>query len=194
MYPGSRPLLHIHICACKFRLNVKPAITTILPACRCRHRDETARDSGPGRSDKPGCHPTQTQPRGTKNHDSLEAKRLPQPAQNSNLVINVHGATFDLPTPDADVLDRSAYMANEYCNLLTRTPERAGKPGRATHHASTTHGSIFLGQSGENSPGRHRQILHIRRTTKMRHHALARDGHTRDRNRRPSCPTPRKWP
>ena len=34
-----------------------------------------------------------------------KAKRLPQPAQNPHLVINVHGATFDLPTPDADVLD-----------------------------------------------------------------------------------------
>ena len=121
VYPGSRPLLHIHICACKFRLNVKPAITTILPACRCRHRDETARDSGPGRSDKPGCNPTQTRPRGTTNHDPLEAKRLPQPAQNSHLVINVHGATFDLPTPDADVLELHTWQPNTANPVELRT-------------------------------------------------------------------------
>ena len=56
------------------------------------------------------------------NHNPLEAKRLPQPAQNPHLGINVHGASFDLPTPDADVLDRAAYMAAEHCNPLTRTP------------------------------------------------------------------------
>ena len=117
------------MCACKFRLNVqKPAITTILPVCRCRHRDETARDSGPGTSEKPACHPTQTRPRGTKNHNPLEAKRLPQPAQNPHLVINEQGASFYLPTPDADVLDRAAYMAAEYCNLLTRTPSAPENP------------------------------------------------------------------
>ena len=190
MYPGSRTLLHVHLCACKFRPNVKPAITTILPACRCRHRDETARDSGPGRSGKPGCHPTQTRPRGTKNHDPLEAKRLPQPAQNPHLVIKVHGATFDLPTLDADVLDRAAYMATEYCNLLTRAPQAH----RQTRSSYAPPRFNFLGQSGESSPGQHRRILHIRRTTKTRHHALAKGRHTRDRNRRPPCPTPGKLP
>ncbi len=82
------------MCACKFRQTVKPAITTILPVCRCRHRDETARDSGPGTSEKLGCHPTQTRPPGTNNHHPLEAKRIPQPAQNPHLVINVHGRSL----------------------------------------------------------------------------------------------------
>ena len=39
-----------------------------------------------------------------------------------SVVISVQGTPFDLPTPDADVLDRAAYMATEYCNLLTCTP------------------------------------------------------------------------
>jgi hypothetical protein len=45
-----------------------------------------------------------------------------------SVVINVQGATFNLPTPDADVLDRAAYMATEYCNLLTRTPSAPANP------------------------------------------------------------------
>jgi hypothetical protein len=92
-----------------------------------------------------------------------------------SVVINVQGATFDLPTPDADVLDRAAYMATEYRNLLNHAhPERADKPGRATRHDSTNQGSIFPVRSRENSPGRRRWILHIRLTIKTRHHALAR--------------------
>ena len=43
-------------------------------------------------------------------------------------MINVQGAAFDLPTPDSDVLDRAAYMATEYCNLLTRTPSASANP------------------------------------------------------------------
>jgi hypothetical protein len=43
-------------------------------------------------------------------------------------MINVQGATFDLPIPDADVLDRAAYMATEYSNLLTRTPSAPANP------------------------------------------------------------------
>ena len=45
-----------------------------------------------------------------------------------SVVINVQGASFDLPTPDADVLDRAAYMATEYCNLLTRIPSAPANP------------------------------------------------------------------
>ena len=43
-------------------------------------------------------------------------------------MITVHGTTFDLSIPDADVLDRAAYMATEYCNLLTRTPSAPATP------------------------------------------------------------------
>ena len=45
-----------------------------------------------------------------------------------NVVINVQGDTFDMPTPDADVLDRAAFMATEYRNLLTRTPSAPATP------------------------------------------------------------------
>jgi len=45
-----------------------------------------------------------------------------------SVVINVQGATFDLSIPDADVLDRAAYMATKYCNLLTRTPSAPATP------------------------------------------------------------------
>jgi hypothetical protein len=45
-----------------------------------------------------------------------------------SVVTNVQGAAFDLPTPDADVLDRAAYMTTEYCNLLTRTPSAPANP------------------------------------------------------------------
>ncbi len=45
-----------------------------------------------------------------------------------SVVITVQGATFDLPTPDADVLDRAEYMATEYSNLLTRTPSAPADP------------------------------------------------------------------
>ncbi len=56
-----------------------------------------------------------------------------------SVVSNVQGASFDLPTPDADVLDRAAYMATEYCNLLTRTPSAPANPVelRATHQRLT---------------------------------------------------------
>jgi hypothetical protein len=37
-------------------------------------------------------------------------------------MINVQGDTFDLQTPNADVIDRAADMATEYRNLLTRIP------------------------------------------------------------------------
>ena len=184
------------MCACKFRLNVqKPAIATILPVCRCRHRDETARDSGPGTSEKPGCHPTQTRPPGTNNHNPLEAKRLPQPAQNPHLVINVHGRSLiRSANPRCRRPRPSCIHGRRLLQPPHAHPERAGKPGPATRHASTTHDSIVPGRSEENSPGRRHRILHIRRTVKTRHHALAKGGHTRDRNQRPSCPTPGKWP
>jgi len=45
-----------------------------------------------------------------------------------SVVINVQGAIFDLPTPDADVLDRAAHMATEYCNIITRTPSAPANP------------------------------------------------------------------
>jgi len=43
-------------------------------------------------------------------------------------VINVQGDTFDLPTPNADVIDRAADMATEYRNLLTRIPSTPATP------------------------------------------------------------------
>ena len=43
-------------------------------------------------------------------------------------MINVQGDTFDLPTPNADVIDRAADMATEYRNLLTRTPSTPATP------------------------------------------------------------------
>ena len=45
-----------------------------------------------------------------------------------SVVINVQGDTFDLPTPNADVIDRAADMATEYRNLLTRTPSTPATP------------------------------------------------------------------
>ena len=45
-----------------------------------------------------------------------------------NVVINVQGDTFDMPNPDADVLDRAAFMATEYRNLLTHTPSTPATP------------------------------------------------------------------
>ena len=51
-----------------------------------------------------------------------------EPPPVGSVVINVQGAIFDMPTPDADVLDRTAYMATEYCNLLTRTPSAPADP------------------------------------------------------------------
>jgi hypothetical protein len=45
-----------------------------------------------------------------------------------SVVINVQGDTFDLPTPNTDVIDRAADMATEYRNLLTRTPSTPATP------------------------------------------------------------------
>jgi len=45
-----------------------------------------------------------------------------------SVVINVQGDTFDLPTPNADVIDRAADMATEYRNLLTRIPSTPATP------------------------------------------------------------------
>ena len=42
-----------------------------------------------------------------------------------SVVISVQGTTFDLATSDAD---RAAYMATEYCNLLTRTMSAPANP------------------------------------------------------------------
>jgi hypothetical protein len=46
-----------------------------------------------------------------------------------SIVIDVQGDTFDLPTPNADVIDRAADMASEYHNLLTRIPSTPATPG-----------------------------------------------------------------
>ncbi len=136
VYPGPRPLLHIYLCTCKFRQTVKLAITTTLPMCRCRHRDDTARDSGPGTSEKPGCHPIHNLDRGVRttttrlqsNGPTAGLRKDTELPPMGSVVINVQGATFDLPIPDADVLDRAAYMATEYCNLLTCTPSAPANP------------------------------------------------------------------
>ena len=45
-----------------------------------------------------------------------------------NVVINVQGASFEFPTPDADILDRAASMASEDCTLITRTPSAPENP------------------------------------------------------------------
>ena len=147
--------------------------------CRCRHRNETARDSGPGTSEKPGCHNLDRGARTTttrlqSNGPTAGLKTDTELPPMGSVVINVQGASFDLPTPDADVLDRAAYMATEYCNLLTRTPSAPANPVelRATLHSTT----------------------HIRRTIKTRHHALAKSRHSRDRHRGPSRPTPGNGP
>ncbi len=132
MYPASRPLLPLHICACKFRQTVKPAITTILPVCRCRHRDETARDSGPGRSDdKPGCHNLDHGARTTttrlqSNGPTAGLKTDTELPPMGSVVINVQGASFDLSTSDADVLDRHTWQPN------TATSSRAPQARRQT--------------------------------------------------------------
>ena len=104
--------------------------------CRCRHRDDTAGDSGPGTSEKPGCHPIHNLDRGARttttrlqsNGPTAGLKTDTELPPMGSVVINVQGATFDLPIPDADVLDRAAYMATEYCNLLTRTPSAPANP------------------------------------------------------------------
>jgi len=46
-----------------------------------------------------------------------------------SVVIDVQGDTFDLQTPNADVIDRAADMATEYHNLLTRIPSTPATPG-----------------------------------------------------------------
>ena len=46
-----------------------------------------------------------------------------------SVVIDVQGDTFDLPTPNADVIERAADMATEYRNLLTRIPSTPATPG-----------------------------------------------------------------
>ena len=81
-------------------------------------------------------------------------------------------------------------MADEYCNLLTRTPSAPANPVQL--RAMLQRLMIQLSRV-EAKRTRHR-ILHIRRTVKTRHHALAKGGHTRNRNQRPSCSTPGKWP
>ena len=45
-----------------------------------------------------------------------------------SVVISVQGDTFDLPTPNADVIDRATDMATQYRNLLTRTPSTPATP------------------------------------------------------------------
>ena len=106
-----------------------------------------------------------------------------------SVVTNVQGAAFDLPTPDAE----SCIHGNRILQPPHAHTERAGKPSRATRHASTTHGLIFPGRSGENSPGRRRRIPYIRRTTKTRNHALVQRRHTRNHHRGPSRPTTGQW-
>jgi hypothetical protein len=67
-----------------------------------------------------------------RRRDPLAAERPTpprlRPLQNWRVVINVQGDTFDLPTPNADVIDRAADMATEYRNLLTRTPSTPATP------------------------------------------------------------------
>ncbi len=106
-------------------------------------------------------------PPGTNNHNPLEAKRLPQPAQNPHLGINVHGRSLiRSANPRCRRPRPSCIHGRRILQPPHAHPERAGKPGPATRHASTTHDSIVPGRSEENSPGRRHRILHIRRTVK----------------------------
>ena len=70
----------------------------------------------------------QPRPACSKKAPAIELKTDNELPPAGSVVINVQGATFDLSIPDADVLDRAAYMATEYCNLLTRTPSAPATP------------------------------------------------------------------
>ncbi len=67
----------------------------------------------------------QPRPRDLRRRDLLAADRPNPPTLKTatelptlgSVVINVQGDTFDLPTPNADVIDRAADMATEYRNL-----------------------------------------------------------------------------
>ena len=70
----------------------------------------------------------QPRPACSKTAPAAKLKTDKEPPSAGSVVINVQGATFDLSIPDADVLDRAAYMATKYCNLLTRTPSAPATP------------------------------------------------------------------
>ena len=80
----------------------------------------------------PPANPTtgyeQSRPASNQTAPTAGLKTVTEPPPFGSVVINGQGATFDLPTPDADVLDRAAHMATEYCNLLTRTPSAPANP------------------------------------------------------------------
>ena len=59
----------------------------------------------------------------------------PPPPKNGSVVINVQGATFVLPTPDADVQDRAAHIhGHRILQHHHAHPEHTGKPSQATRH------------------------------------------------------------
>ena len=193
---------HAYTCACKFRQTVKPAITTILPACRwCQHRDETTKDSGPGTSDKPGFHPTNKQ-HGARTTTTRLQQNGPRSQAQDGQRTPISGECRDKRTRRniRSVHSRcrrprpSCIHGNQILQPPHAYPKRAGNPGRAASHASTTPGPILTSRGGENnSPDRNRQIRHIRGTTTTRQNALAECRYTRSRHGGPSRPTPGKW-
>ena len=69
-----------------------------------------------------------TRPSDTQTAHTAGLKTDTEPPPFGSVVINVQGATFVLPTPDADILDRTAHMAIEYYNIITRTPSAPANP------------------------------------------------------------------
>ena len=80
----------------------------------------------------PPTNPTtgheQPRPSDTQTAHTAGLKTDTEPPPFGSVVINVQGATFVLPTPDADILDRTAHMAIEYYNIITRTPSAPANP------------------------------------------------------------------
>ena len=70
----------------------------------------------------------QPRPSCTQTAHKAGLKTDTEPPPFGGVVINVQGATFDLPTPDADVLDRAAHMATEYYKIITRTASAPANP------------------------------------------------------------------
>ena len=118
---------HAYTCACKFRLNVQnPAITTTLPVCRCRHRDETARDSGPGTSDKPGFHSTNKQ-HGARTTTTRLQQNGPRSRAQDGQRTPISGECRDKRTR------RNIRSVHSRCRILQPPhayPKRAGNPGQ----------------------------------------------------------------
>jgi hypothetical protein len=129
----------------------------------------------------------QPRPACSKTAPAAKLKTDKETPSAGSVVINVQGATFDLSIPDADVLDRAAYMATKYCNLLTRTPSA---PATLVERRA---GPILTSRGGENnSPDRNRQIRHIRGTTTTHWRnagtleAVIEDHHARHRENGPN--------